>query len=155
LTSVTDRLFALLQTQGVTFQRLEHAPVRTSEEASLVRGTPLEQGAKALVFKADDHMVLLVVQAHRRLDARTFKQTFRVKNLRMIAPEELLEVMGLEVGAVPPFGHLLGLQTYADERLLLLPHISFNAGSRSTSVVMSPVDYARLENPITGLFAGE
>jgi prolyl-tRNA editing enzyme YbaK/EbsC (Cys-tRNA(Pro) deacylase) len=33
----------------VPFRLLEHAPVRTSEEAARVRGTPPEAGAKALV----------------------------------------------------------------------------------------------------------
>jgi len=131
---------------------LTHPPVRTSEEAAQVRGTPLEQGAKALVFQADGRHILLVLQAHRRVDSRAFKRTFGVKDLRMVSPHDLKTLTGLEVGAVPPFGHLLNLPTYADERLLTLPCISFNAGSRSTSVVMSPQDYARLEQPTIGRF---
>jgi prolyl-tRNA editing enzyme YbaK/EbsC (Cys-tRNA(Pro) deacylase) len=54
---------------------------------------------------------------------------------------------------VPPFGHLLGFQTYVDARLLELPRIAFNAGSRTTSLVMAPTDFQRLEQPIVGHFA--
>src|SRR5918912_2637382 len=110
--SVMDRLLAFLRANGADFEVRTHAPVRTSQEAARARGTLLEQGAKALVFQADDRTVLLVVQAHRRVDTRAFKRAVGVKNLRMVSAEDLKALTSLEVGAVPPFGHLLGLQTY-------------------------------------------
>jgi len=113
----------------------------------------MEQGAKALVFQADDRMLLLVLPANLRVDTRAFKRALGVKNLRMIDAGALLEHFGLEVGAVPPFGHLFGLVTYLDEGLLSQPQIAFNAGSRSMSVLLATPDYVRLEKPITGRFA--
>jgi Ala-tRNA(Pro) deacylase len=153
--TVTDRLIQLLRLHHVDFQLLEHEPVTTSEEAARMRGTPLEQGAKALVCRADDRHILIVLPANRRLDTKTFKRAHGVKNLRMISADELRELTGLEVGAVPPFGNLLDLPTYVDERLLELPHISFNAGSRSVSIIMQPADYRRLANPTVARFASE
>jgi len=152
---LTGQLIAYVQDNGADFEVMWHEPVRTSEEAARVRGTPLEQGAKALVFRADDRAVLLVLPAHRRIDTRAYKRAFGVKNLRMVSAEELRLMTGLEVGAVPPFGHLMGLPTYVDEGLLALPRIAFNAGSRSTSVVMATRDYARLAGPVRGRFAAE
>lgn len=152
---VLERLLRLLTEQQADFSVLHHAPARTSEEAAQVRGTPLEQGAKALVFQADDRIVLLVAQAHRRIDTRAFKRAHGVKNLRMLAADELQARTGLEVGAVPPFGSLLGFPTYADERLLALPRIVFNAGSRTTSVLLATADYVRIEQPTVGRFAAE
>lgn len=153
--TLTERLLAYLEANGAGFTVLRHEPVRTSEEAARMRGTALEQGAKALVCRADERVVLLVVQAHRRLDSRAFKRAFGVKNLRMVSAEELLALTGLEVGAVPPFGHLLGLPTYVDERLLTLPRIAFNAGSRSISVVLATRDFARLEPLTAAHFAAD
>jgi prolyl-tRNA editing enzyme YbaK/EbsC (Cys-tRNA(Pro) deacylase) len=134
---------------------MTHEPTRTSEESARVRGTPLEQGAKAMVFQADGDPVLLVLQAHLRIDSRAFKRAFAVKNLRLVSPDELRELTGLEVGAVPPFGSLIGLPTYVDRRLLDLPQISFNAGSRTASVIMATSDYGRLANPTIADFALE
>ena len=153
--ALTERLLAYLRENGAEHTVLRHEPVRTSEEAARVRGTALEQGAKALVFRADERTVLLVAQAHRRIETRAFKRAFGVKNLRMVSADELLDLTGLEVGAVPPFGHLLGLQSYVDERLLALPHIVFNAGSRAASVIMATRDYARLEPHIVARFAAD
>ena len=53
----TDRLERWLRESGVEFQIFEHEPVRTSEEAARVRGTPLDQRAKALVVRAEDRHV--------------------------------------------------------------------------------------------------
>jgi Ala-tRNA(Pro) deacylase len=152
---VTARLLAFLRANEADFHVLTHAPVRTSQEAARARGTALEQAAKALVFQADERTVLLVVQAHRRVDTRAFKRAVGVKNLRMVSTEDLKALTGLEVGAVPPFGHLLGLPTYVDARLLELPRIAFNAGSRSTSVVLATRDFARLARPLVGRFAAD
>ena len=61
-----DRVARWLQEAGVAFEILEHAPVRTSEEAARVRGTLLSQGAKALVVRADERFVHCVLPADRK-----------------------------------------------------------------------------------------
>ncbi len=151
--TLTRRILDLLETSGVPHRVLHHPPVRTSEEAARVRGTPLEAGAKALVCHADDRIVLIVVPADRRLDGRAFKQQIGVKNVRMVDAAEIEALVGAPVGAVPPFGSLFGLATYADRTVVGRAEIAFNAGARDFSVVMSGPDYARLEKPILGEFA--
>ena len=153
--SVTARIQALLHSRGVTFTFKEHPPVKTSQEAADIRGTPLHEGAKALVFAADAAIVLAVVPAHKRVGTRAFKRAFGVKNLRMVNPDELRELTGLPVGAVPPFGSVLDLPTYVDRGLLANERISFNAGSREASIVMACRDYIAVEQPTLGDFAGD
>lgn len=152
---LTDRLVAYLKREGADFQVMNHEAVTTSEEAAQVRGTLPEQGAKALLCKADDRTVLLVLPGNRRMNSRAFKQAFGVGNLRMVSREELHDLTGLEVGAVPPFGDLLGFSTYVDASLLVMPRIAFNAGSRTTSVIMATADYTRLVQPAVASFAAE
>ena len=151
--SVTARIQKLLRNCGVTFTFKEHAPVKTSQEAADIRGTPLHEGAKALVFAADEAHVLAVVPAHKRVSTRAFKRAFGVKNLRMVNPDELRELTGLPVGAVPPFGSVLDLPTCVDRSLLENDRISFNAGSRSASIIMACRDYIAVEQPTLGDFA--
>ncbi len=115
---LTRRLLDLLATRGVPHRVLRHPPVRTSEEAARARGTPLEAGAKALVCHADAAIVLIVVPAHARLDARAFKQQTGTKNVRMVEAGRMVALVGAPVGAVPPFGSLIGLPTYADRAVV-------------------------------------
>jgi Ala-tRNA(Pro) deacylase len=153
LSSLTMRLLRLLADRAVPHNVLRHPPVRTSEEASQVRGTPLDAGAKALVCHADDQIVLIVVPADARLDNRAFRQQAGVKNVRMIEAERVLELVGAPVGAVPPFGSLFGLPTFADREVVERELIAFNAGGRDVSVTMRGPDYAALERPTLGQFA--
>ncbi|HEX8918283.1 MAG TPA: YbaK/EbsC family protein [Chloroflexota bacterium] len=150
---MTEQLIALLRAHNATFRVVEHEPTTTSEESARVRGTPLEQGAKAMLFRADGTPLLLVLPANRRVDTRAYKRAQGIKNLQLFSPEELRDLTGLEVGAVPPFGRLIGVPTHADEHLLHLPEIAFNAGSRRVSVIMSTADYVRIEQPTQESFA--
>jgi Ala-tRNA(Pro) deacylase len=153
LAPLTRRIVDLLTTRGVVHRLLRHPAVLTSEEASRVRGTPLEAGAKALVCHADERVVLIVVPADARLDNRAFRQQAGVRNVRMIDAERVQELVGAPVGAVPPFGSLFGLETYADHEIVERDLIAFNIGARDVSVTMAGPDYAALERPTLGRFA--
>jgi Ala-tRNA(Pro) deacylase len=152
-TPLTRRILDLLESNGVPHRVLRHPPVRTSEEASRARGTPLEAGAKALVCHADRRIVLIVVPADRRLDNRAFRRQTGTKNVRMVDGERVRELVGAPVGAVPPFGSLVGLPTYADRAVVAREEIAFNAGARDLSITMRGADYVALEQPIVGDFA--
>jgi Ala-tRNA(Pro) deacylase len=141
---VTERLERWLREQGVAFRLLEHAPVFTSEEASRVRGTPIEAGAKALVLRAEDQPVHVVLPGHRRVDNARVRAVLGTRTLRFATPEELFALTGCVPGAVPPFGNLFGLPVLADAELAGREDIAFNAGSNAVSIVMRAADFIRL-----------
>jgi Ala-tRNA(Pro) deacylase len=141
---VTERLERWLREQGVAFRLLEHAPVFTSEEASRVRGTPIEAGAKALVLRAEDQPVHVVLPGHRRVDNARVRAVLGTRTLRFATPEELFALTGCVPGAVPPFGNLFGLPVFADAELAAREDIAFNAGSNAVSIVMRAADFIRL-----------
>ena len=144
VTPVTERLTHWLEEQGVSFRLLEHAPVFTSEEAARVRGTPIEAGAKALVLRAEEHTVHVVLPGNRKVDNAQLRSILGTRTLRFATPDELLALTGCTPGAVPPFGNLFGLPVLVDEELAKREDIAFNAGSNTTSIVMRCADFLRL-----------
>ena len=72
--TVFDRVNSLLKAHGIAFNVLRHEPVYTSEEAARVRGTLLASGAKALVCKGDDAIVMFVLPADRKLDSHAVRR---------------------------------------------------------------------------------
>jgi len=142
--AVTERLTAWLAAAGVPFRVLEHAPVRTSAEVAAVRGTPLEAGAKALVVRADDRPVHLVLPADRRVDNARLRALLDARRLRFVTLDELATLTGCVPGAVPPFGNLFGLEVLVDEQLTRCEEIAFSAGSRAVSITMRCADFLRL-----------
>jgi Ala-tRNA(Pro) deacylase len=75
------------------------------------------------------------------------KEIVGSKKLSMASKEDVKAKTGLDVGAIPPFGSSIGLQTYVDERLGQEKQIVFNAGRHDKSVQMSYQDFIRLEKP--------
>jgi prolyl-tRNA editing enzyme YbaK/EbsC (Cys-tRNA(Pro) deacylase) len=152
-TGVTDRLERWLRESGVEFRLFEHEPVRTSEEAARVRGTPLEQGAKALVVRAEDHYVHLVLPAHLKADNAALRTLLGTRQVRFATADELRELTGCVPGGVPPFGNLFDLQVLIDEALTANETIAFNAGSNAVSITMRADDFVRLSRGRIARFA--
>jgi prolyl-tRNA editing enzyme YbaK/EbsC (Cys-tRNA(Pro) deacylase) len=151
--SVFQRLSNRLEGQSIGFEVLRHAPVFTSEEAAAVRGTPLASGAKALICKADEQFVMIVLPADRKLASKSVRKVAGIKSLRFASREEVEQLTGLAPGSIPPFGSLFSLPTWCDERLAEHSRINFNAGDHSISISMAYTDYVAAEQPKLGQYA--
>jgi Ala-tRNA(Pro) deacylase len=145
--TVFERLQQKLQEAGVAFAVSRHQAVFTSEEAAAVRGAPLASGAKALVVKAGDAFVLLVMPADRKLDSKKARTRLGVKSIRFATREEVEQLTGLQPGSIPPFGSLFGLPTWCDPDLGANASINFNAGDHTISVQMTYPDFVAVEKP--------
>src|SRR5438105_10689415 len=145
---VFERIETFLKQSGASFTASRHEPVFTSEQAAAVRGTSLASGAKALVIKAGEKFVLIVLPADRKLDSKKARDVFGVKSIRFASKQEVEQLTGLQPGSIPPFGSLFNLPTYCDPALGENPSINFNAGDHAISVQMSYADYVAVEKPM-------
>lgn len=150
---VHRRLVCRLREAGLDFDVLHHEPVFTSAEAAAVRGVSLHSGAKALVVKAGDRFVMIILPANLALDGKALKKELGCKSTRFANKEEVLAITGLEPGAIPPFGSLFGLDSLCDERMGDSSRINFNAGAHDVSISMLYQDYLTVENPSLGSYA--
>lgn len=144
--SVFDRIRAKLDAVGVVYTADHHEAVTTSAEAAKVRGVDLHTGAKALVMQGDKtgKILLFILPADLRLDKKKVKALF--EETFSFASDPVL-VTGCVKGSVPPFGSVVGLVTYCDQRLVDNEYINFNAGSLTDSIRMKYEDYVRVEQP--------
>ncbi|MCE9532501.1 MAG: hypothetical protein K8T89_15475 [Planctomycetes bacterium] len=145
--TVFESIHAKLTEAAIPFAVSHHEAVFTSEQAAAVRGVSLGSGAKALVVKAGEQFVLLVVPADRKLDSKKGRASLGVKAIRFATKEEVLEITSLLPGSIPPFGSLFNLQTYVDPALAEHASINFNAGDHCISVQMTHADYLSVEQP--------
>lgn len=143
-----ERIIALLKEHRLPYTLLEHEHVHTSRDAATVRGTRLEEAAKALVLEAKQEgkrtVFLCVVSGHRRLDLKRVKALLDTKNASLAHPDLVLERTGCKVGTVPPFPALLGLKGYADEAIFANEHVVFSAASHHKSIRMRSEDWLRV-----------
>ena len=144
---VYEKIINKLDSEGIHFEKFEHKPVYTSEQAAEIRGTDIHQGAKALVLQADKDYILYVLPADIQADLERLQDKLQVKKLKMASKESVKAKTGLEAGAVPPLGSFVGLKTYVDSRLSDNEEIAFNAGRHDRSIKMNYSDFVKLEKP--------
>ncbi len=149
---VLEKIKKFLDENGVSYQLFEHEPVFTSEQAAKIRNTKMCQGAKAIIFSADSKPLLIVVPGDKRVNTKTFKKLYNIKDLRILSPEQVKEITGLEIGAIPPFGSAMNLTTYVDNSVFKNEEIVFNAGAHTKSILMKSKDFEILEKPIIESF---
>lgn len=151
---VVKSIIAELEAGQCWYETFEHVPVRTSEEAARIRPNySLEQGAKALIVrlkysKNKSKFVMLVLPGDARFDKQKVAETFKTKDIRFATEAEVSEITnGVELGGVPPFGNVFGLDVIVDPSLLEHKKIIFNAGDRRFSIAMNTEDYITLVQP--------
>jgi len=142
-TEITGRILEHLNSLGISYEKLEHEPVTTSEAAAGARASRIEQGAKALIVKADDAYYHLVLSAALRVDNNKLRKVLGARRVRFATAEELFELTGCRPGAVPPFGNLFGLPVLMDDALLAEDTVYFNCGSHTVSLRMAREDLVR------------
>lgn len=132
-----EMILKVLKTRAIPYETAEHEPVRTSEEAAKVRGEELSNGAKALILRGEKtgNNLMVVIPGDKKLNLKAVEKQFG-EGVEFEKPEVILEKFGIEVGGVPPFGHLLGMRVYLDNHFTKIKKVAFNAGLRSHSITM-------------------
>jgi len=139
----------LLDSKKVEYKHLVHEHVKTSEEAARVRGTRLEDAAKALICKVqnsgnDGELIQAIIPGNERLDLKKLKLILDAKNISLASPDEVLERTGCTIGSIPPFGILWNIRMLIDEELLKRELIVFSAGTHTDSIQLKPEDYMKV-----------
>jgi Ala-tRNA(Pro) deacylase len=152
--SVAAKLKECLDGNAVKYDVLTHAQVYTAQDVAAATHVPGRELAKSVVVKADDRFVLAVLPAPRKIDIDKLQQVVRAKEIRMAHEAEFASLFpGCELGAMPPFGNLYGVDVYVDDSLTRDEEIVFNAGTHVEAIRMKYKDFERLVKPTVGDFA--
>ncbi len=102
-----EGIYRLLDERGTTYEKYEHEPVYTVEQA-LRAGMPFaEHGLKNLFLKdRKRHYCMVCMRGEKRLDMKALQRRTGIKGLHFAAEDELMAVTGLKPGHVTPFGIL-------------------------------------------------
>ena len=114
-----------------------HASTATVADAAETLGVAHGQIAKTLTVRAGGETFLLVARGDARLDNQKTKAAFNARP-RMLDAEETLKLTGHVVGGVCPFGLATPLPVYVDVSLKDFDTVYPAAGSRNSSVEVTP-----------------
>ena len=150
----TARLKEFLDSHAVKYVALEHSKAFTAAEIAALAHVPGREMAKTVMVDVDGHMAMAVLPASLRVDFDHLRAAIGAQTVVLSNEREFVERFpGCEVGAMPPFGNLYGMEVYVADSLARQDDIAFNAGTHTEVIRMAWADYERLVQPLVMDFA--
>ncbi len=92
--------------------------------------------AKTLSFLVGEEAVLIVAAGDVKIDNGKYKKQFSTK-AKMLAPDQVEEMVGHAIGGVCPFGVKEGVQVYLDESLKRFETVFPACGSANSAIELT------------------
>ena len=142
------KLREFLDSQQVKYVAINHSPAYTAQEIAAsahIRGKEL---AKTVMVTLDGKLAMAVLPASRKVGFDMLREAAGAENAQLASEQAFRDMFpGCEVGAMPPFGNLYGMDVYVSKLLAEDEEIAFNAGSHIELIRLSYKDFERLVKP--------
>jgi len=155
--AIPKKLIKFLEERKIKYEPKEHKIVYTAYDKAKTLKVPEKNIGKTLVVKFDKNFALVSISANKILDKGKFKKVINIwrkkekqKSIKKVdfATEAWMKkrLIGVKVGAIPPFGNLWGLPTFIDKSLMGEKEIIVSAGNYRNSIKISPSDLKKLKD---------
>ncbi len=143
-----QKLKEFLDCEKVKYVSIHHSPAFTAQEIAASAHIPGLELAKSVVVRVDDRTALVVLPASQRVNFDVLKVQVGAAEARLASEQEFRDMFpDCELGAMPPFGNLYGLEVFVSKRLLEDEAIAFNACSHTELIRLARADFVRLVKP--------
>lgn len=143
-----QKLVEFLNSNNIKFVTIHHSKAYTANEIAHSAHIHGQELAKTVMVRIDGKMAMAVLPASGRVNLDLLKKATGANDVVIANEQEFLQMFpGCEVGAMPPFGNLFGLDVYVSTSLTEDKEIAFNAGTLTELIRLSYKDYEKLVNP--------
>jgi Ala-tRNA(Pro) deacylase len=145
---MVQQLKEFFDSRSVKHVSIKHALAYTAQEVSASAHVSGKEMVKTLVVKLDGKQALVALPANEKADLTQLREAAGAKSAELATEQEFgSRFPGCDVGAMPPFGNLYGMDTWVTESLTRDKEIAFNAGTHTEVIRMSYDDFRRLVAP--------
>src|SRR5512145_656593 len=142
------KLKEFLDSKAVKYLKIAHSPAYTAREVAQSLHIKGHKVAKTVIVFIEGKMAMAVMPANRSIDFDHFQKEIGASEIKLASEGQFKDMFpDCEVGAMPPFGNLYGMEVYVDRHLTDDEEMFFNACSHSELVRMSYQDFERLVKP--------
>lgn len=142
------KLKAYLDKANIKYLTIRHSSAFTSQDIAASAHVSGKEFAKTVMIKIDDEMAMAVLPASYHIDFDSLREIFGTRNVTLATEPEFKDRFpDCELGAMPPFGNLYGMEVYVADTLTQNKEIAFNAGSHTELIRLGYSDYQRLVKP--------
>ncbi len=149
-----NTLTRFLDDNKVEYVTIRHSPAYTAQKIAAAAHIPGREVAKTVMVKIDGKMAMAVVRATDQVDLDLLRSAAKADSVTLATEDDFRDAFqGVELGAMPPFGNLYGMEVFADEALTKDAQIAFNAGSHTELLQLDYDDFQRLAKPKVANFS--
>ncbi|MFQ5568052.1 MAG: aminoacyl-tRNA deacylase [Rhodothermales bacterium] len=143
-----QKLKSFLDRFDIKYLTITHSRAYTALEVAASAHIPGKEMAKTVMIKIEGKMAMAVLPASYQVDFELLREAIGADLVELASEEEFGSLFPeCELGAMPPFGNLYGMDVYVAESLAEDEEIAFNAGSHTELIKLAYADFARLVNP--------
>ena len=137
-----------LDEHNIKYTIIKHSSAFTAQEIAASAHISGKELAKTVMIKFDGKMAMAVLPASYKISFDDLKEVLGVEKVRLAYEQEFMDKFpDCEVGAMPPFGNLYGMEVYVAESLADDEEIAFNACSHTELIRMNYKDFEELVKP--------
>ena len=137
-----------LDSNRVKYVTITHSTAYTAQQIAQVAHIPAKELAKTVMIKIDGKIAMAVLPADRKVNFGLLKEITGSEGVNLASEKEFRVMFpDCEVGAMPPFGNLYGMDVYVHESLADDEEIGFNAGNHSEIIKLAYKDFENLVKP--------
>ena len=146
---MSDSVIEAARATGVAYEVVPCDPELADTAAFCAAyGYGLEQSANAIlvVGKSEPRVyAVCLVLATTRLDVNgVVRKRLGVKKASFASAEETVEITGMQIGGVTPYGLPTGLPIWIDSRIMACEEVIVGGGSRDRKLLVPPTSLAAL-----------
>ncbi|OHB47095.1 MAG: deacylase [Planctomycetes bacterium RIFOXYD2_FULL_41_16] len=142
------RLKEFLDSHSIKYVTISHSRAFTAQETAASAHVPVKELAKTVLVKIDGKMAMAVLPASCKVDVDLLKKATRASTIEIASEKEFKNLFpDCEIGAMPPFGNLYGMEVFVTKSLTEDREIAFNAGSHRELVKLAYKDFEQLVKP--------
>lgn len=142
------KLKEFLDAQGVKYVTISHSKAFTAMEVAESAHVQGREMAKTVVLNVDGKLAMAVLPAVQKVDLDLLRRNLGATSVELAREQDFrADFPGCEVGAMPPFGNLYGMEVFVEPRLAADKEIAFNAGSHTELIRLGYKDFERLVKP--------
>ncbi len=146
--SISRRIREYLDINDVQYEWLPHPQAYTAQEVAHSLHLSGKRLAKTVVVDADGTQVMAVLPASLRLSMTRLREAMQAERVEMMVESELAKLFpDCDMGAIPPFGNLYGMNVWIDKSLVESEEIVFTAGTHRDAIRMRYSDFSALVCP--------
>jgi len=149
-----QKLNEFLDRHNIKYVTITHSLAYTAQDVAASAHIAGKELAKTVMVKIDDKMAMAVLPASYKVNFDLLERAAGAGRVELAHEQEFRDMFpGSEVGAMPPFGNLYGMEVFVDESLSQDKEIAFNDGSHTELMRLAYEDFERLVKPKVAKFS--